>query len=165
MAADNAWYSALFSLGNVESLQELVVQILGQYVVATVVLYFFGVVFYALWTAPWTVYAYSSSVFDIIPGIVSYILAVGLMLLPLLVCGGALVGLLYFTAKNRAGPNPPPVGGQEARPPQAAPNPRAQEQQQERARQEHQNRQQERYAPQMPRNEGGGFGGPVHDVD
>lgn len=162
MAVDNAWYSSLFSLGNVESLQELIIQAIGQYVIAGLLFYFFGLVFYALWTAPWTVYAYSSSVMDIIPGIISYFLAVGLMLLPLVACLGSLWAVLYFVGKKEATRN---GAAPQARQPQQAPPQQHSPHTQERARQEHQQRQQERYAPQAPRNAPGGFGGPVNDID
>ncbi|KAG5490536.1 hypothetical protein JKF63_00656 [Porcisia hertigi] len=85
LSYDNAWYSSLFSLGEVESFSDIIVGFIGNWVMGFVLLYPFAVLYYALWAAPWSVFEYTSGIADLIPGIVAYTACVVVMCLPLIV--------------------------------------------------------------------------------
>lgn len=99
MGYNNAWYTALFSIGQAESLGEVLATFATQFVVALLIMYPIALLYFALWTAPWNVYYYSSSIVDIIPGIGMYVASVILMALPFLV----LVGGFYLFFKMYGG--------------------------------------------------------------
>ncbi|KPA80280.1 putative mitochondrial hypothetical protein [Leptomonas pyrrhocoris] len=82
---DNAWYSSLFNLGQAESISDVVVGFLQQWLIGFVCLYPFAVLYYALWAAPWSVYSYSSGIADLVPAVVAYAVSVFVMCLPLIV--------------------------------------------------------------------------------
>lgn len=90
---DNAWYSSLFNLGEAESITDVVVGFLGQWLVGFVVMYPFAVLYYALWAAPRSVYAYMGGAADLVPAIVAYAVSVLVMCLPIIALGVALYGV------------------------------------------------------------------------
>ncbi|KAG5497215.1 hypothetical protein JIQ42_03695 [Leishmania sp. Namibia] len=85
LSYDNAWYSSLFSLGEAESFSDIIMGFIGNWIIGFVILYPFAVLYYALWAAPWSVYAYTSGIADLIPGVFAYIVCVLGMCLPLIV--------------------------------------------------------------------------------
>lgn len=89
MSYDNAWYSTLFNIGDAESLTDLIVTFLIQWVVGYVLMYPFAILYYALWVAPRSVYEYCTGLGDLGPALVAYCVSVFVMCLPLmaLVCG------------------------------------------------------------------------------
>jgi hypothetical protein len=86
---DNAWYSSLFSLREAESISDIIVGFIGQWLIGFIFMYPFAVLYYALWAAPWSVYAYTSGVADIVPAVVAYAVSVLVMCLPFIVLGAA----------------------------------------------------------------------------
>lgn len=92
MSYDNAWYSSLFSVGEAESITDIVVGFLVKWLVGYVVLYPFAVMYYSVFVAPWSVFQYMSSFSDVVPALVAYILSVTAMSLPLV----ALVGGFWY---------------------------------------------------------------------
>lgn len=99
MGYNNAWYSTLFSLAEAESLGEVLMTFVGQFVIALLVMYPFALLYFALWSTPWNIYYYSSSLVDVIPGIGMYFASVILMAIPFLI----LVGSLYAFIKIYGG--------------------------------------------------------------
>lgn len=87
---NNAFYSSLFSFHEAESLIDIIVGFLSTWVLGFLFMYPFAVAYYALWAAPWSVYAYSSGLFSIAPGIFAYATSVLVMCLPLIVLGSSL---------------------------------------------------------------------------
>lgn len=96
MSYNNAWWSSLFNIGDAESLTDIIVGFLARWLVGHIILYPFAVLYYAVWAAPWSVYAYCSGAGDLIPAVVVYVISVTVMCLPLV----ALVGGLYVIAKK-----------------------------------------------------------------
>ncbi|KPI84679.1 hypothetical protein ABL78_6273 [Leptomonas seymouri] len=82
---DNAWYSSLFNLGQAESLSDVIVGFIGQWLIGFMFLYPFAVLYYALWAAPWSVYSYTSGIADLVPAVVAYAMSVLVMCLPIIV--------------------------------------------------------------------------------
>lgn len=107
MSYDNAWYSSLFSIGEAESLSDLIVGFLVQWLVGYIILYPFAVLYYAVWAAPWSVYSFCSSFSDVIPAVVAYSISVFVMCLPLIALGGCVYlilrhhGFSYATFKEQ----------------------------------------------------------------
>lgn len=174
MAADQTWWSTMFAIGEADSIQELLIHAVGQYFFMSLICYFFGVLFFALWTSPWTVYEYSSSIFDIFVGIPSYLAAVGLMLVPVLCLGGIAWGLFHYYGQNLrgAGGFPFPGNNNQNNNNNADGDAAARENaRREAERERHQEEQRRRFAPEAPRpaDDGmrfrGGFGAPVNDID
>ncbi|KAL7706946.1 hypothetical protein N2W54_000521 [Lotmaria passim] len=100
---DNAWYSSLFSLGEAESISDVIVGFLGQWLVGFVLLYPFAVLYYALWAAPSSVYAYTSGIADLVPAVVAYAVSVLVMCLPIIVlCVGFYVVWRNYIPKLEA---------------------------------------------------------------
>ncbi|AIN99972.1 hypothetical protein LPMP_290210 [Leishmania panamensis] len=96
LSYDNAWYSSLFSLGEAESFSDIIMGFIGNWVLGFVILYPFSVLYYALWSAPLSVYEYTSGVADLVPGVVAYAVCVVVMCLPLIV----LVVTLYLLIRH-----------------------------------------------------------------
>eukprot|EP00758_Cryptobia_borreli_P010089 Tbor_TRINITY_DN5536_c2_g10::TRINITY_DN5536_c2_g10_i1::g.12789::m.12789 len=82
MGYNNAWYSALFSIGEVESIQDLIMVFVGQYLMVFLIFYPFAILYFALWTTPWNIYEYSSSWLDFPSAIIAWISSVAVMVLP-----------------------------------------------------------------------------------
>ncbi|RNF17836.1 uncharacterized protein Tco025E_04743 [Trypanosoma conorhini] len=108
MSYVQAWYNSLLDLGNSETLTDVIVGFLGQWLLGYVVMYHFAAVYYALWTAPWNIYAYSSGPSDVLVGVLAWCVCVAIMLLPVLaLVGGCLYLRRYYgdrvaEALNRA---------------------------------------------------------------
>lgn len=123
VAYNQAWYSGLFNAHRAESLTDLLLQFLIEWLMGYVLMYPFAVGYYALWAAPWSIYEYSNGVVDIIPAAVVWVLGVGVMLLPLIALfgGGYLIFVKYGeqiaetlrrraeeSQRRREGPRPRP---------------------------------------------------------
>ncbi|CCW59545.1 unnamed protein product [Phytomonas sp. EM1] len=91
---DNAWYSSLFRVGEAESLTDLILGFLLEWLMGYIILYPFAALYYALWVAPWSVYAYCSGFSGIVPALVAYLISVIIMFSPLFILIGG-VYLIY----------------------------------------------------------------------
>jgi hypothetical protein len=97
VAYNQAWYSGLFNAHRAESITDLLLQFLIEWLMGYVLMYPFAVGYYALWAAPWSIYEYSSGVVDVVPAVIVWVLGVGVMLLPLIALfgGGYLIFVKY----------------------------------------------------------------------
>ncbi|EPY26304.1 hypothetical protein AGDE_07686 [Angomonas deanei] len=93
---DNAFYSSLFNIGDAESITDVIAGFFIQWVFNYILVYPFAVLYYAFWTAPRSVYAYSSGITDIVPGVVAYVVSVAVMCAPLVV----LLGGMYLVKRK-----------------------------------------------------------------
>ncbi|RNF09237.1 hypothetical protein TraAM80_02280 [Trypanosoma rangeli] len=84
MSYVQAWYNSLLDLGEAGTLTDVIVGFFWQWLVGYVFFYHFAAIYYALWTAPWNIYAYSSGPSDVLVGIVAWCVCVTIMLLPVL---------------------------------------------------------------------------------
>uniref|UniRef100_A0A7S1QVU5 Uncharacterized protein n=1 Tax=Neobodo designis TaxID=312471 RepID=A0A7S1QVU5_NEODS len=115
IAYDQAWYQSLWDLGRRDSLTEVLVGFLVQWIASYVLLYPFALAYYAFWALPWSLWEYASSATDVATGLVSYVIWVTLMASPLLVLGGGIWYLRTYKAEafarfaeQRAGAGRPP---------------------------------------------------------
>jgi hypothetical protein len=93
IAYDQAWYQSIWDLGRRESLTDVLVGFLVQWIASYVLMYPFAVGYYAFWALPWSLWEYSSSSADVVTGLVSYAIWLTLMASPLIVLG---VGIWYL---------------------------------------------------------------------
>ncbi|PWV12969.1 hypothetical protein C3747_47g127 [Trypanosoma cruzi] len=93
---DQAWYGSLFDIGDAETLTDIIVGFLLRWLIGYVLLYPFAAIYYALWTAPRNIYAYSSGTSDIPVGVVAWCVSVSVMLLPVM----ALVGGFWYIRRH-----------------------------------------------------------------
>ncbi|EPY28477.1 hypothetical protein STCU_05103 [Strigomonas culicis] len=93
---DNAFYGIFFDLFQAESLSDLVAMFVERFVINYMIFYPLGVLYYALWSAPWSVWAYSSGISSVVPGLLAYVLSVFIMCTPLI----ALLSGLYFLVRR-----------------------------------------------------------------
>lgn len=90
-AYDSAWYDGFFRMldrSDDSSFGEIIIGFFLNWLIQYVLLYPFALAYYALWAAPWSVYAYSSGLTSVVPGLVAYLLSVGAMALPIVVLAG-----------------------------------------------------------------------------
>ena len=99
VAYDQAWYQSLWDLGRRDSLTEVLVGFLVQWLATYVLLYPFALAYYAFWALPWSLWEYSSSAADLATGLVSYAIWVVLMASPLIVLGGGIWYLRTYKAE------------------------------------------------------------------
>lgn len=93
---DNAFYGIFFDMFQAESLSDLVVMFVERFLINYVILYPLGVLYYALWAAPWSVWAYSSGIASLVPGVAAYVFSVLIMCTPLI----ALFSGFYFLSRR-----------------------------------------------------------------
>ncbi|KEG15242.1 hypothetical protein DQ04_00131010 [Trypanosoma grayi] len=96
LSYDNAWYTSLFNVGDAETFTDLIVGFLLEWLVGYVLMYPFAALYYTFWTAPWSIYAYSSGTSDVVVGLLAWCASVTIMLLPLLALVG---GFVYIQRK------------------------------------------------------------------
>nr|CCC89903.1 conserved hypothetical protein [Trypanosoma congolense IL3000] len=96
MSYDQAWYSSMFNIREAESITDLLIGFFVEWFMSYVIMYPFASIYYALWTAPWSIYAYSSGPSDIVVGVLAWVVSVTFMSLPLLALGG---GCWYIKRK------------------------------------------------------------------
>ncbi|CCW67468.1 unnamed protein product [Phytomonas sp. Hart1] len=100
---DNAWYGSLFRVGEAESLTDLIMGFLVEWLMGYIILYPFAALYYAVWVAPWSVYAYCSGFSGILPALLAYVIAVMIMFSPLLILMGGVY--LIYSKHLRGMPN------------------------------------------------------------
>ncbi|KAG8349063.1 hypothetical protein ERJ75_001431000 [Trypanosoma vivax] len=85
-------YRAIFNIDKAESVTDFIITLALEWLFSYIIMYPFAALYYALWAAPMSIYAYSSGPSDIIIGILAWVAAVVVMVLPLLFfCGAALL--------------------------------------------------------------------------
>ncbi|ORC90074.1 uncharacterized protein TM35_000091240 [Trypanosoma theileri] len=96
LSYDQAWYSSLFNLRDAETFTDIIVGFLLEWLMGYILMYPFAVLYYALWKAPWSIYAYSSGISDVFVGFMAWAVSVSVMLLPVL----ALIGGFWYIHRN-----------------------------------------------------------------
>ncbi|AAZ10574.1 hypothetical protein, conserved [Trypanosoma brucei brucei TREU927] len=97
MSYDQAWYNSLFNIREAESFTDLIIGFAIEWLSTYIFMYPFASLYYAFWSAPWSIYAYSSGPFDIVVGAFAWVASVTFMLLPYL----ALIGGGYYLTRSR----------------------------------------------------------------
>lgn len=87
MSYDNAWYSSLFNLRDADSITDVIVGFLFEWLMGYIIMYPFAFLYYALWQAPTSIYAYMSGSGDIVMAVLAWLCSVTIMALPLLALG------------------------------------------------------------------------------
>lgn len=96
----SAMWDSLFDLSNAESFTDIIMGFFMRWLTSFVIVYPFAILHYALWALPWSIYAYSSGIDSFIPGIVVYVLSVGVISLPFItLVGGFFLVLKYKKAQ------------------------------------------------------------------
>lgn len=95
MAYNQAWWSSLFN-SRAESLTDLIIGFFVQWLVTYIIIYPFAAAYYVLWSAPWSIFEYSSSISDIFVGLIAWLAAALAITLPFVALVG---GIIFFVRK------------------------------------------------------------------
>eukprot|EP00796_Vickermania_ingenoplastis_P003653 gene3653-2588_t len=68
----NAMFDSIFNIGSAESFTDVISDFFLQWVVCFILMYPFAVLYYALWSLPWSIYAYSSGFTSLFPAFFAY---------------------------------------------------------------------------------------------
>jgi hypothetical protein len=98
LSYNQAWYSSLFNAHRAESLSDIILGFFIEWLVGYIIMYPFAVLYYGLWTLPWSIFEFSSGSGDLVPAVVAYVLALSVMLVPLVCIVG---GIIFFVSKNK----------------------------------------------------------------
>lgn len=100
---DSAFNSALFdtvtSIGEAESFSDLIGNFVASWVGSFLLLYPLAVLFYAFWSLPWSIYAYSSGALSVFAALPAYVVSLLVFSSPLIVLA---IGMVLVVKKNMA---------------------------------------------------------------
>lgn len=100
LAYDNAWWTSLFDLSRAESLSDVIIGFFVQWLLNYVIMYPFALAYYAFWSLPWSIYAYSSSTSDLVVGALTWGFYVVLMASPLLALAGGVYAIRRYAGDD-----------------------------------------------------------------
>lgn len=96
----NAIWESMFDLGSADSFSDVIIGFLVKWITGFILLYPFAILYYALWSLPWSIYAYSSGFLSFFSGAGVYILSVLVMSSPLIVLFGGIAIVRKIEAKR-----------------------------------------------------------------
>lgn len=98
----SAMWESIFNIGEAENFSDVIKSFIAMWLVRFVLLYPFAILYYALWSLPWSIYAYSSGWYSIFPALGAYVLSVFIMSLPLITLVGGTLLVVYLQNKGIA---------------------------------------------------------------